>query len=190
MLRRSLLVLLIFFALAAALPGAQLPRKAPEFPIKLTSGQQLLLSSFRGKVVALMFVSTDCPHCQNTARFMESMQKQFGPKGLQTLAVAFNPMAIMLVQEFVNRTGTTYPVGFSDRDPVYAFLDRSVNLRTYVPIFVFIDREGMIRSQHLGDDPLFGPDDATRDSNIRKMIEKLLREPAAGAKKAAAPVKK
>jgi thiol-disulfide isomerase/thioredoxin len=179
--RRLLLLILGFCVFLAPLAGAEMLRPAPEFVVKLTSGKQLLLSSFRGKVVALMFVSTDCPHCQDTTRFMESVQKQYGPKGFQTLAVAFNAMAVMLVQDFIKKTGATFPVGYEERDPVYSFLQRSVSLRTYVPIMVFIDRQGKIRGQYLGDDAFF--EVSSLQMNIRTTVEKLLKEPPSAAPK-------
>ncbi len=179
MRRRWWLVLIGLLSLSLFLPAAEIGRPSPEYAIKLTSGKQLLLSSYRGKVTALMFVSTDCPHCQDTCRLMEKFQKEYGPSGLQTLAVAFNPMAIMLVPDFVKSTGVTFPVGYDERDPVFAYLQRSTTMRTYVPIMVFIDRKGVVRGQYLGDDPFF----TDRDKSIRGMIEKLVKEPAASPKK-------
>jgi thiol-disulfide isomerase/thioredoxin len=176
--RRWLPFILGFFAFMIPLMGADVPRPSPEYAVKLVSGKQLLLSSYRGKVVALLFVSTDCPHCQDTCRVMEKLQKEFGPQGFQTLAVAFNAMAIMLVPDFVKSTGATFPVGYDERDPVYSYLQRSPTLRTYVPIVVFVDRKGTIRGQYLGDDPFM----SDRDKNLRSMIEKLLKEPAGAAK--------
>ncbi len=183
-LRRALLVLTAAGLWAASVLGADAPpRQAPEFVVHTLAGKDLLLSSYRGKVVALMFVSTDCPHCLDTTRFMNGLQRQYGPKGFQTLAVAFNAMAIMLVEEFAQRANASFPVGYSDRDPVYDFLQRSPKLRTYVPIMVFIDRAGKIRGQYMGDDPFMGPSDAARDNNIRKLVARLVAEPAPPAKK-------
>jgi len=177
--RRFLLLLLGFCMVLAPLAAATVPRPSPEYAIKLVSGRQLLLSSYRGKVVALLFVSTDCPHCQDTCRLMESLQKEYGPHGFQTLAVAFNAMAIMLVPDFIKATGATYPVGYDSRDPVFAYLERSPTLLTYVPIIVFVDRKGTIRGQYLGDDNFM----ADRDKNIPLMIQRLLKEPVAGRRK-------
>jgi hypothetical protein len=121
---------------------------------------------------------------------MEKVQRQYGPRGLQTLAVAFNPMAIMLVKEFIQKSGATFPVGYDERDPVFAFLQRSTSLQTYVPIMVLIDRNGVIRGQHLGDDPIFTLDPATREMlQVRAAVDRLLKEPAGSAKKTAAPAK-
>ncbi len=43
-------------------------RKSPEFVIKFVDGHQMLLSSLKGKVVALLMVHTTCPHCQHTSQ--------------------------------------------------------------------------------------------------------------------------
>lgn len=161
--------------LLAPLVGATLPRRSPEFAVKLTTGRQLLLSTYRGKVVVLMFVSTDCSHCQTTSQLMESIQKEYRPRGLQTMAVAFNDMAMMLVPGFISKTGATFPVGFGARESVFAYLQRSLTIQTYVPIMVFIDRQGMIRGQYVGDDKFF----ENPEKNIRGMLETLLKEPAA-----------
>ena len=161
----------------AALVDGTVPRPSPEYAIKLTTGQQLLLTQYRGKVVALMFLTTTCPHCQQTSQFMERLSKEYGPRGFQPIAVAFNEMAIMLVPDFVKQSGLTFPVGYDLRDPVFEYLQRSTMLRTYVPILVFIDRNGTIRGQYLGDDKFL----ADAEKNIRATLEKLLNEP--GSKK-------
>ena len=142
--------------------------------MRLTNGRQLLLSTYRGKVVALLFVSTDCPHCQDTSRFMESLQKEYRPRGLQTMAVAFNEMAMMLVPGFISTTGASFPVGYDTRKSVFSYLQRPESLQTYVPIMVFIDRQGMIRGQYVGDDKFF----ADPQKNIRSTLDALLKEPA------------
>lgn len=178
MLRCLLAVVVGLVSGLAPLTGASIPRPSPEFAVKLTSGRQLLLSSYRGKVVVLMFISTDCEHCQKTCReIMEPLQKKYGSRDLQILAVAFNQMAAMLVPDFIKKNGVTFPVGADTLESVYAYLDRSTTLRTYVPIMVFIDRKGIIRSQYLGDDEGFL---ANPEKRIRDSMEPLLKEPSGG----------
>jgi thiol-disulfide isomerase/thioredoxin len=160
--------------LTCAAQAANVPRPSPEYVIRLTTGQQILLSSLRGNVVALMFISTECPHCQQTAQLMDRLYKEYGPKGFRPVAVAFNEMAMMLVPDFIKRHNISFPVGYDVRDTVYAYIERPIMLRTYVPILVFIDRSGTIRGQYLGDDNFF----RDQEKNIRAMIEQLLREPA------------
>ncbi len=173
----------------AAPNGGAVPRPAPEYVIKLTTGQQILLSSYRGKVVALLFVMTSCPHCQTTCQLMGKLAKEYGPKGFQPVAVAFNDMSMMLVPDFIKQNRLDFPVGYDSRDPVFNFIERSPTLRSYVPMLVFIDRNGTIRAQHLGDDDFF----TKQEPNMRAMIERLLNEPAAKkrpARRAAVKLKK
>jgi thiol-disulfide isomerase/thioredoxin len=183
---RSLLILFCstLMTLASA-AGAEVPRPSPEYAIRLTTGQQLLLSHYRGKVVALLFVQTTCPHCQMTCQLVEKLDKEYGPRGFQPLAVAFNDMAVMLVPDFIKQCGLTFPVGYDTRDPVFTYLERSPALRTYVPMMVFIDKRGVIRGQYMGDDKFFALD--SQEKNIRAMIEKLLKEPADRKRSSATP---
>lgn len=184
MSRRSLRTLLLL-GVSATLGAAPVPRPATEFSIRLPSGKDVSLSAYLGKVVVLLMVSTDCPHCQSTVRFLDSLVKRLGPRGYQPLAAAYNQNANALIQPFIEKTRATFPVGYADRAAVLAFLDRSPKVMTYVPVAVFIDRRGMIRGQYTGDDPFMSPDDdIARNQNIFLLIERLLKEdPAAGARK-------
>lgn len=188
--RRFLTILCILVLGALAAVANNVPRPAPEYAIKLTNGKQVLLSSLRGNVVALLFVSTECPHCGTTCEVMDKLQKDYGARGFQPVAVAFNEMSMMLVPDFTKRRNLSFPVGYDTRDPVFAFIERSPMLRTYVPILVLIDRSGTIRGQYLGDDKFF----FDQEKNIRASLEQLLKEPAGkkapAAKRAPAPSKK
>ena len=84
-------------ALALDLKAAQAPRKAPEVAITMTGGEQVLLSSFKGKLVVLEFLLTTCPHCQRCSTIMQQMYQEFGPKGMQPLGAAINDNAQNLV---------------------------------------------------------------------------------------------
>jgi thiol-disulfide isomerase/thioredoxin len=167
----------------ASLQAADIPRKAPELAVQLVSGQQLLLSQFRGKVLMIDFVHTTCPHCQNASTIVERLYKEYGPNGFQPVGVAFNDNASLLVPDFVKMLGLTYPVGVASNDTVHEYLQHSYAEPLYVPQMVFVDRTGMIRAQHggIGDDFLRGD----IEQHIRDQIEALLKEPAANQHKKA-----
>lgn len=162
---------------ATALPAGKVPRPAPEFAIKLTNGEQLLLSQFRGKVVALEFLLTTCPACQEASRLLEKLYQEYGPKGFQPIGVAFNDMAIMLVPDYVKEHRLSFPVGVGTRESVLDFLQHPPFLRMLVPQLVFVDRKGVIRAQYAADDPFF----ADKEKNMRLQVESLLAEGAVGA---------
>ncbi|HYO84037.1 MAG TPA: TlpA disulfide reductase family protein [Bryobacteraceae bacterium] len=157
--------------------AVDVPRKAPEFVIHLPDGGQKLLSQYRGKVVALEFLFTTCPHCQSSAQTLTRLQNEYGSKGFQAVGVAFNGMSKMLVPDFVGQFRVGFPVGFSEREPVNQFLQNPPENALHVPQLVFIDRKGMIRAQSLPRN-----DNSTGvEANMRKLIEQLLAEPAGAA---------
>src|SRR3712207_6086797 len=108
---------------AALLPGAVIPRPAPELNISTPNGP-VQLSKYKGKVVALEIISTTCPACQKSAGLMSKMNTGFGSKGFQPLAMAINPDAN--VPEFTRNFGVNFPVGTGKRDDAYSFLQMSV----------------------------------------------------------------
>jgi hypothetical protein len=116
---------------------------------------------------------------------MSQLQTEYGPKGFQALGVAFNDMSQMLVTDFVRDFKVNYPVGFSTREPVHAFLQNDPNNSLHVPQIVIIDRKGVIRHQSL---PRGDVNTAT-EAFLRKTIDALLKEPAGAAAKPAAAKK-
>ncbi|MCC6857991.1 MAG: TlpA family protein disulfide reductase [Bryobacterales bacterium] len=176
--RRTLrfLALLLGFSAAGAL-AAQVPRPSPEFAINLPGGGQALLSQHQGKVVALAFILTTCPHCQTTTQLLSKLQREYGPRGFQVLETAFNDMAGMLVPDFIARFKPAFPLGYNNREAVMEYLQISPMFRTYVPLIVFVDRKGVIRAQHGGEEDFFK--EGAVEKNMRAIIEKLLAEDAA-----------
>jgi peroxiredoxin len=183
-MKRFLGVTLLACATLATLTGAEVPRPAPEFSIKMPQGGQTLLSQYRGKVVVCEFLYTTCPHCQHASQLMSRLQTEYGPKGMQALGVAFNDMSHMLVPDFVRDFKVNYPVGYSTREAVHTFLQNDPTHSLHVPQIVFIDRKGVIRHQSLPQ----GDSNTATEAFMRQTIEKLLQEPAAAPAKH--PVKK
>jgi peroxiredoxin len=166
--------------LAASAGAVTVPRPAPEFVIR-GAGGEALLSQYRGKVVLLAFIFTTCPHCQHSVGIMSEVQKEYASRGFQALGAAFNEMAAQLVPSFVTQFHPNFPVGYAARASVLEFLQVPSNVPLSVPVLVFIDKKGIIRSQHMGsDDPFF----KDQEKSMRAELEALLKEPAQ-AKKAA-----
>jgi peroxiredoxin len=168
--------------LAAPLAGATLPRLAPDFTINLTNGRQLQLSQYRGKVVVLAFILTTCSHCQRTTGYLNKLQAELGPRGLQVVESAIEENARGNVAGFVQQFQTQYPVGYNTNTvQVLDFLQHPTMMIPHMPLLAFIDRQGVIRAQHEGnEEPFFGPE---HEQYLRNQIELLLKErPDAGKK--------
>src|SRR5215831_5310210 len=91
----------LLLAASVAVQAADMPRKAPELALHMADGKDVQLSQFKGKIVALAFISTTCPHCQNYTQTLSAIQKDYAPKGVQILAAAFNDGAQGLLPAFV-----------------------------------------------------------------------------------------
>jgi peroxiredoxin len=156
-------------------------RKAPELVLNFPDGSQKLLSNYRGKVISLLFVHTTCPHCQHACGVFSKLYAEFGAKGYQPIAVAWNENSKMLVPAFVQTYGVTFPVAYidySERAKVLDYLNFSLMDRTVVPQIVWIDRKGMIRSQT----PAIGDEKMLQEDYWRHMIETLIAEPVHSAR--------
>lgn len=156
-------------------------RKAPELAFTVPGQGQKLLSQYRGKVVALEFIATTCPHCQAASHVMTQHQKELGARGLQALDVAINALdtspnpnsANTVVANFVRDYQVGFPVGWVTRDQFMSFMGFSVLDRVVVPQLVLIDRKGMIHYQTpAGDTP--EREALMKDEVIHQHIEELL----------------
>src|SRR5437870_6673475 len=111
-MRNRILAALVLSATAAL--AANLPRPSPELAIHVNGGQQVLLSQYRGKVVAVIFILTTCPHCQKTIGYLIKDQNEYGPRGFQVLASAIQGGAEQAVPGFVQTYNPPFLVGFND----------------------------------------------------------------------------
>jgi thiol-disulfide isomerase/thioredoxin len=152
-------------------PAPPVPRKAPEFVFNLQDGKQLLLSSFRGKVVAIAFMFTTCPHCQALCPILANIQKDYTAKGVQFVGDVIDEGAREGLPQFTQLySKNAFPVGWSTQAAALEFL-KHPDPRFYVPMMAFVDKKGMIESQHIGDDAdFFG----NQDKSIRAELDKIL----------------
>jgi peroxiredoxin len=181
--------LLVFVAVAGSLFAATaptpakapvVPRKAAEFVFNNVDGQQKLLSMYKGKTIVLALMFTTCPHCQKVAQVLSVVQKEYAAKGVQVLGAVFDKDAASRAQQFKSSLSLNFPLGYSEQPQVLEFLQLPPNDPYFVPILVFIDRRGMVRSQYVGDDTFL----SHQEANIRAEIDKMLK---AGAPAEAAP---
>lgn len=163
---------LAFTAVSLFAQGATVPRKAPEFAFSIPGQGQKLLSQYRGKVVALEFIFTTCPHCQAAAKLMTKFQQQYGPRGLQVIDVAVNPNADLLVGDFARDFHVNFPVGWALRQQAASFMQFASDYFV-VPQLALIDRSGTIRYQTPAmETPAW--DKLMNEPSLRKHIEDML----------------
>ena len=167
--------------LAAQAPSA---RKAPELAFHLPAEGNRLLSQYRGKVVAIEFILTTCPHCQAAAKANSKLYADYAAKGFQMIDLAINAYdnggtdqtAPSLVQAFASTYGAAFPVGWVNRDQMLSFMNFSIMDRMVVPQIALIDRKGNIQYQTpAGSGPEW--EKVMNESSLRTHIEELLAAP-------------
>lgn len=155
-------------------------RKAPELSFNVPGKGQELLSQYRGKVVALSFIFTTCPHCQAESKYLTKLQGELGGKGLQVVAVAVNPNADLLVDNFAKDFQVNFPVGWTKSEQMQSFMGFS-SQRYVVPQLVLIDRKGNIHWQTPATTEDGTWEKLMNQDTIRQHIEELLAAPSAAS---------
>ncbi len=162
--------------------AAKVPRPALDLVVARTGGERIRVSQYGGKILMFELLLTTCPHCQRCAHTMQQVLGDYKSRGVEALGAAINDEARFDLMRFEMASGARFPMGIAGRDQAYAFLQADPNAGpVYFPQLLLIDRRGMIRAQYAGIDPFF----EREEENLRKMLDMLLKEPAAaqGAKK-------
>lgn len=144
-------------------------RKSPELAFTIPGQGQKLLSQFRGKVVALEFILTTCPHCQAASKVMTGMQERYGDRGFQALDVAVDPNADLRAENFAKEYQVGFPVGWVPIEQMMNYM--GFTNRPVVPQLVLIDRAGNIHYQT----PRDGDANSMNEDVIARRIEELLK---------------
>jgi hypothetical protein len=152
----------------------QAPRKPPAFSILRPDAPPLPMSQYRGKVVALTFISEICSHCQALTQLLNPLAREFAPRGVQFLECAINDGAAEGLKEFTTKFQPAFPVGWSTREAMLSFTGVSPMefKATYVPRMVFLDRMGVIQDNYEPGSDFY----ANPPVNIRAELEKLLKK--------------
>jgi hypothetical protein len=156
MLKRILITLVL---LTAAF--AKTPRPIAPVSINMGGTKKLQLSSYKGKVVLFAIIATSCEHCINSLEVLKRTQQTMGPLGIQVVLAIGDPNAPYLLQPFTQRYKLTFPVGYLDQDGIQKIGDIPEGKRPFVPIYMFLDRKGMVRFQFYGDEPFFKDEEKT-----------------------------
>ena len=167
------IALLLAVGVCPVAAHAPVPRESPELKLRDGSDHEMLLSAFKGRVVLIEFLLTNCQHCSRVAQTINRLYQDLGPRGFQPLGIAFeNNMNGPLVARFAQDAKLAYPAGYTSADNVDAFLGRRGNERFGVPQIVVIDRQGVVRaqSQAVGEPVL------ENEAYLRKLIGTLLQE--------------
>lgn len=171
----TLLALLSLLSPALAAPAAPRPPMAGVLS-SLTSANEWINSTplsaegLRGKVVLIDFWTYSCINCLRTLPYVRAWADKYRAAGLVVIGVHSPEFAFekesALVRRAVRDLGIAYPVAVDNDFAIW----RAFNNRAW-PAFYFIDAQGRIRHQQLGEG---------RYEQAEQLIQQLLAEAGAG----------
>ena len=161
--------------LAALVLGAglaQTVRRAPGFSLPDLSMTEHDLADYRGKIVVLDIMRTECPHCIPFAKVLEGVKASYGGK-VVVLAIVMPPDDHNKVAAVVDRSKITYPMLFDCGQVAYSYIlpDAIHGGAVTTPHVYLIDANGIIRG-----DWVYGPQttEIFQGKGLNTAIDKLL----------------
>ena len=127
-------------------PEPQKGSVAPDFSLKnLSDGQDVRLSSLRGKAVLVNFWATWCEPCKIEMPSLVDLQKKYGPQGLQIVGVAMDDADDKEITAFAHKMGVNYMVlrGTEKVGELYGGIQR-------LPMTYYLDRSGKVMDETMG----------------------------------------
>ncbi|MBI3592077.1 MAG: TlpA family protein disulfide reductase [Nitrospirae bacterium] len=157
-------IVFVFFSCAKSEKGAVgNSDAAPSFVLADLKSNKVSLSDYKGRIVMLEFFASWCPPCQVSAPDIKSVYEKYRDRGFVVLAISIDKGtdAAAAAGFFMREFGLSYP----------ALIDDGEVSRRYgvvsIPTSFIIDRQGKVRSKHIGLSPDF-------KNTLSKEIETLL----------------
>ena len=156
--RRALVVLTAVLALASPIFAAdEEGQPAPRFHAKTLTGETFTNDSTKGKVVLLQFWTTWCPYCKQEQELVDSIDKEFAPKGVVVLAIDVAESK-KKVRQYLQESPRSCRIVLTEDTNLAAMYQAN----SY-PIYVVIDRDGNIAAEQRG---------AGGERSLRRLLRK------------------
>jgi peroxiredoxin len=141
-----------FLALCAAslmfAAGPLSNRRAPGFSLMDSSGKQFDLQDYRGKIVLIDVMLTNCPHCRTFTKVLDRVVEKYGDR-VAVLSVVNPPDSGATVSRFLNEMKPKFPILFDCGQMAISYLKVTPqNPAVDVPHLFIIDGNGWIVSDY------------------------------------------
>lgn len=159
------LMMIVSFATAAVAPWEIeeiMGKESPNFTLKDLSGNEVSLSSYRGKVILINFWATWCKPCKDEMPSLNSLFNRFKNKGFVILGISID-RSKKPVQKFLDKIPVDFPI----------LLDSDITVAKTYKVFAYpstflIDRDGVLSEKFIGEKDWM-------NSEMTGLIEKYLK---------------
>jgi len=158
-----LMILLLISGCREVKESEKKGKEAFDFTLPNLAGENVRLSSFRGKVVLLDFWATWCPPCRVSIPYIQSLYEKHQRDGLEVLGVSLDKGGEEVLRPFVEKNGITYTILVGNRE-----IGQSYEIKA-IPTLFLLDKKGSIRFHQVG----FNPE---VEKKIEEKVKQLLSE--------------
>jgi peroxiredoxin len=165
-------VLLLLSAVCALGSGELSGRRAPGFSLPDSTTKLFDTQDYRGKLLLVEFMQTDCLHCQKFSAILEQAKVKYGAK-IGILSIVNPPSDQKAVAGFIAQFKVTTPILFDCGQVAYSYI-KPTTPTVNIPHIFLIDGDGMIRNDFAFSDatlPIF------EGKGLFTEIDKLLAAP-------------
>ncbi|MBI4775428.1 MAG: TlpA family protein disulfide reductase [Deltaproteobacteria bacterium] len=118
--------------------------KPPDLTLPDLGGNEVSLSDFKGKVVAVTFWAVYCPSCKAEIPHLRSYHKKYENEDAVLLAVSLDSGPDQYLKDFAKQWGISYPILRGDKRLCKQWRVRAI------PVTYLIDQEGLIDTVYIG----------------------------------------
>jgi peroxiredoxin len=124
---------------------ARIGTPAPDFTLRLLTGEDLTLKSLRGRPVVLTFWAPNCQHCRQGLPVLARIARRFQDQGIAFISMGVSWETLADTVQFVREHPMPFPVGYDAHGEI-----ASAYRVDSTPTTFYIGRDGIIRGWQLG----------------------------------------
>ncbi len=142
---KKILATLLLTAMALA-AGPLAGKRVASFTLPDATGKYYDVLDYRGKVLIIDIMKTECPHCQTLSRTLERIKEKYGAK-ISVLSIVNPPDNPQTVSAYIAKYKVTNPVLFDFGQATAAMLRITPqNPSISLPTLLVVDANGIIRN--------------------------------------------
>ena len=125
-----------------------IPDTRPEFSLVDSNGVRRSISEWDGRPLLINFWATWCPPCRREIPLLNSLRKEYGPRGFEVIGIAVDFRDDVLA--YMKSTPIDYPMLIGEQDGIDVAAAFGVT-DIYYPFTVFTDRRGRVVTIKVGE---------------------------------------